>query len=232
MQMKANEGNAGIRRRATLLMAGSIAGLALPILWRPATTSGTPGDPTGLVVVAAAWTAWALTIYLSVGVGIAAAGHLPGAPGQLRRLSPRAIRRVVEVAVGASTAAAVCLAPAVAYAGAPGPGPAASASPLDWPGLAPIAAPSAQAPRPIAAPAPQPQRSTRPALTTRLVVHPGDSLWSLAARQLGPRATAARIASTWPRLYAANRRAIGADPNLIHPGQQLVPPTSEGRTSR
>jgi resuscitation-promoting factor RpfA len=62
-------------------------------------------------------------------------------------------------------------------------------------------------------------------------VRAGDSLWSLTARDLGTQATPAQVAAGWPRLYAANRRAIGADPNLIHPGQRLVPPTSEG-TSR
>jgi hypothetical protein len=236
MQTKANAGNGAVRLRATLLLAGSAAALLVPVLWRPTTTSATPGDPTGLVVVAAGWAAWALTIYLALGTGVAAAGHVAGASRSWGRLAPRSLRRFVEVAVGASSAAAVCLAPAAAYADAPSPGPVGpspvvSASPLDWPGLAPASAPAppAQQPPPVQPPPVQPQ-PVQP--QTRLVVRPGDSLWSLTARQLGPHATTARIAAGWPRLYAANRRAIGADPNLIHPGQQLVPPTEEGRTSR
>jgi nucleoid-associated protein YgaU len=32
------------------------------------------------------------------------------------------------------------------------------------------------------------------------------------------------VAASWPRWYAANRRVIGADPDLILPGQILRPP--------
>lgn len=60
-----------------------------------------------------------------------------------------------------------------------------------------------------------------------VVVHRGDTLWSLAARQLGPDATDAEIAVHWPRWYAANRAVIGPDPDLIRPGQVLVPPSME-----
>src|SRR5438270_12852068 len=180
MQTKANEGNGAVRLRAGLLLAGSAAGLLVPVLWQPATASSTPGDPTGLVVVAVAWAAWALTIYLAVGTAIAAAGYLAGAPGLLRRLTPHNLRRFVEVAVGASSAAAVCLAPAVAYADRPAPGPAVSASPLDWPGLAPAttepALPPPAAPVQSAPSTPStPPHDPRPA--ARLEVRPGDSLW-------------------------------------------------------
>ena len=41
---------------------------------------------------------------------------------------------------------------------------------------------------------------------------------------LGPTATDAEIADAWPLWYAANRAVIGADPNLLQPGQQLVVP--------
>jgi hypothetical protein len=238
MQTKANEGNSAVRARAGMLFTAAAAVLLVPVVWQPATSSPSPGDPTGLVVVAAGWAAWALTIYLALATGIAAVGHLAGAPRSIERLTPRALRRLVEVAVGASSAAAVCLAPAAAYADAPVPGPVAatpvaSASPLDWPGLAPAPAPP---PHLRVAPQahPQPHDSQRapaqPAMP--LLVRPGDSLWSLTARQLGPRATAARVAATWPGLYAANRRVIGTNPNLIRPGERLVRPTPQGRTSR
>lgn len=57
------------------------------------------------------------------------------------------------------------------------------------------------------------------------VVRRGDTLWDIAARHLGPHASAADIARAWPRWYAANRTAIGPNPALIHPGLVLsVPP--------
>ena len=52
----------------------------------------------------------------------------------------------------------------------------------------------------------------------------GDSLWSIVARQLGPGASDAEIAHEWPRWFEANAAVIGDDPDLILPGQQLVPP--------
>lgn len=58
-----------------------------------------------------------------------------------------------------------------------------------------------------------------------LIVRPGDSLWSLAAAQLGPTATPADVDRAWRRLYALNRPAVGPDPDLILPGLQLRLPT-------
>jgi hypothetical protein len=57
-----------------------------------------------------------------------------------------------------------------------------------------------------------------------VTVHPGDCLWTITARDLGPLASNSDIAAAWPWWYAANRGAIGPDPNLIRPGQQLVAP--------
>jgi nucleoid-associated protein YgaU len=72
-----------------------------------------------------------------------------------------------------------------------------------------------------------PTPRTGSAALDTVVVHRGDTLWSIAARHLGPGATAAEIAHEWPRWYAANRNRIGADPDLILPGTPLVPPTPE-----
>jgi len=52
--------------------------------------------------------------------------------------------------------------------------------------------------------------------TTSYVVQDGDTLSRIAARFT--------VRGGWPALYAANRRAIGPDPNLIHPGTVLVLP--------
>lgn len=52
-------------------------------------------------------------------------------------------------------------------------------------------------------------------------VAPGDSLWSIAAEQLGPGATPAEIAVRWRRVHALNIDAIGDDPDVIAPGLVL-----------
>jgi len=58
-----------------------------------------------------------------------------------------------------------------------------------------------------------------------VVVLRGDSLWSIAARQLPGEATDAEIDRTWHQWYSANAAVLGSDPNLIFPGQILLPPT-------
>lgn len=60
--------------------------------------------------------------------------------------------------------------------------------------------------------------------TSQVTVRPGNSLWSIAAQRLGPTRSEARIEAEWPRWYAANRRLIGADPNLLLPGTKLRAP--------
>ena len=57
-----------------------------------------------------------------------------------------------------------------------------------------------------------PATATSPA--ARYVVQPGDTLSGIAAR-FGVR-------GGWPALYAANRRVIGPDPNVIRPGTVLT----------
>lgn len=57
-----------------------------------------------------------------------------------------------------------------------------------------------------------PIREPRP--HREVVVHPGDTLWEIAARQLGD-------PHRWPEIYALNDAAIGADPDLIHPATRL-----------
>jgi nucleoid-associated protein YgaU len=56
------------------------------------------------------------------------------------------------------------------------------------------------------------------------IVRPGDSLWLIAQRRLGPFASPAQVSAEWRRWYAANRERIGADPALIRPGQVLHAP--------
>ena len=63
--------------------------------------------------------------------------------------------------------------------------------------------------------------------TSEVVVHRGDSLWSIAARHLGPHASDAEIAHAWPQWFELNRDVIGDDPDLILPGQILRTPAPE-----
>jgi nucleoid-associated protein YgaU len=68
------------------------------------------------------------------------------------------------------------------------------------------------------------------------VVRPGDSLWSISAASLKSRTAAQTtshddIARAWPRWYAANRAVIGADPDLLRPGQHLQSPDLDATPS-
>jgi hypothetical protein len=56
---------------------------------------------------------------------------------------------------------------------------------------------------------------------TTVVVRPGDSLWRIARRVLPADTTQTTVAAAVTRLYAANRRTIGDDPDLLLPGQHL-----------
>jgi DNA-binding CsgD family transcriptional regulator len=68
--------------------------------------------------------------------------------------------------------------------------------------------------------------------TERVVVAPGDTLWSISSEQLGPNATPQQIATAVERIYALNRNRIGGDPNLIFAGQKLsLPPMDEPSTA-
>ncbi|WP_125609635.1 LysM peptidoglycan-binding domain-containing protein [Specibacter cremeus] len=85
-------------------------------------------------------------------------------------------------------------------------------------------------PRPPASdPGPIVAAPTRPGdggtrLGHTVVVHAGDSLWSIAAQELGPYATDLEVSQAWPQWYRANRAIIGDDPDAIVPGQILHSP--------
>jgi nucleoid-associated protein YgaU len=183
------------------------------------------------------------------------AARLPGACGRVarrgfRRLAPAAVRRAIEVVLGASTVLAVTSGAAQAAGPAPRPAvaqPAVVVNPLltglDRPATAEPAvhAPVPGLDRPTAEPTPEPSRglglvttvSTR-SLTPQanpqqrevatVMVRPGDSLWRIAARALPRDSGRQTIERAWHRWYAANRGVIGPDPDLLQPGQQLTPP--------
>lgn len=99
------------------------------------------------------------------------------------------------------------------------------------------AAPQSAAPHPAASPSAVPHPAAprsaapQPGSPRIVIVHPGDSLWKLAALDLGPGADDAHIDAAWRSWYAANRALIGGDPDLIQPGQRLQPPDQSHHTS-
>ncbi|HJR24913.1 MAG TPA: LysM peptidoglycan-binding domain-containing protein, partial [Acidimicrobiales bacterium] len=64
-----------------------------------------------------------------------------------------------------------------------------------------------------------------------VTVEPGDSLWHVAERLLGPAATDRAVAREWREIYALNRDRLGPDPDLIFPGTvlRLPEPTAPDR---
>ena len=160
----------------------------------PATVDQVVGSAAGVAT-------GAVVLWAVVGVLLTAGARLPGAVGEAltsaaAAITPRLFRRVVALGLG--------------FAVVGGASPAFAAE-------APTAADGPALDRPASA-------ASTAMPVTPVTVQPGDCLWTIASRQLGADAPAAQVAASWPRWYAANRAAIGADPDLIHPGQLLVPP--------
>ncbi|SDS28777.1 hypothetical protein SAMN04489860_1216 [Paraoerskovia marina] len=88
---------------------------------------------------------------------------------------------------------------------------------------APAAEP-APAPRATVVSHPAPVQARDDRRSTAVVVLRGDSLWSIAANDLGPGASNAEIAAATERWITANSATIGSNPNLILPGMELRPP--------
>jgi nucleoid-associated protein YgaU len=218
--------------------------------WMAIEAAGPAGPADGILLVAGLG-GTLLSLWLGLGMTLSALSALPGALGQLcrrlaGRIAPAAVRKVVAFVLGTTLTAA--LIPGTAAAGsspeAGRPAVVAAARYEDRAvravhtvkGLA-AAAPDASfrfVSDPLqakditeAAPPPDwsPERPERPDRhEARVVVLRGDTLWSIAARHLGRAATAADIDAEWQRWLAANRDVIGADANLILPGQLLRPP--------
>lgn len=169
------------------------------------------------------------------------------------RCTPVVVRRVVAVGLGAGLG---LLGPAglanatdsdlgwvvttTATQSSAGPGAGPSGATWSAPGPQPLrstAPPPGVAPAPVVALTATGGGSPAVAGTSAesadgraVTVQPGDSLWSIAARDLST-GSPARIASEWPRWYAQNRGTIGDDPDLIRPGQLLVAPARTGESS-
>jgi hypothetical protein len=187
-------------------------------------TAGRAVDASAPLVAGISLMAWGLLGWLVLVAAGLWVERLPGrgprrAAVVLAVMAPLAVRRVVAFSLGLSVAAAVGTAsPAIAGSGThddAGPRPRPPAS-LDWP--------SATAAPELDWNPPAPVHSAPRAGFAAVAVRPGDSLWAIAAEHLPAGATTASIAQTWPAWWSANREAVGADPDLIHPGLLLTPP--------
>lgn len=100
---------------------------------------------------------------------------------------------------------------------------------VDWPVHRPTTAPRTATPVDLDWPTTSPpgiaaSRQHDQASEKIVIVRPGDSLWLIASTDLGLGADDASIDAAWRQWYRTNRSVIGADPNLIEPGQQLRAP--------
>ena len=207
-----------------------------------------PGaDPAASIEGLASLAAALLGGWLSLALTATLAAQCPGGLGALGarlrdRVTPALVRRAVAVALGACVSASVGAPAAHAEPGTKpvtvtdthpshpkpqGPGWSAVSRASDpgvqstspGPGWLPLRPPTRHRTEPNLL------ARTRPAGPPHeVVVHRGDTLWSIAARHLGPGASPDEIAASWPHWHARNRERIGPDPHTILPGTRLVPP--------
>jgi nucleoid-associated protein YgaU len=213
-----------------------------------------PAAPGAVVALAAALTAWVVLTWLTLATAAALATAAVAGVGSPAHtvalaLAPGAARRIVSAALGLAIVGAPVAAALPAAASVATVLTAADRAHDDHTGWQ-IDLPPARVPGRPAATVPAGWTPDRPALTHRrsaheesaarlvtgpsraerrvadeVVVRRGDSLWDIAARHLGADASAADVAVEWPRWHQANRDVIGSDPDLLIPGQRLVPPT-------
>ncbi len=197
---------------ATWVLGAVVLGLRLPAADETLAAAASPAFPVALrscldlVLVAVA--AWAV-----VALGACAVGGSTARLG--RHLVPRALRGALLAGVltGMSLGAAH----------------AASDPSVDRPGTTVLDGlrlpdrPTSDRPVSLAPEASPTGRGEQPPSTVVLVA-PGDTLWSIAASHLPPGASDADVAAAVHRWYAANREVVGADPDLIRPGQRLEAP--------
>ena len=210
----------------------------------------TAGAETVLLAGVAAL-AWAVWLWGALGLTLTALSALPGVAGALARVLTRCVlpagaRRAAALALGVGlvtggpllagcSTAPGALPRTVAVASAEGPVVPAPGPVADWPGPPP---PDTASPDP--APASAPDRPTSaPTGPTAVpdwpapgegehVVLRGECLWDIAAgdlvRRTGGTPTDGEVATAVDAWWHANAAVIGADPDLLLPGQVLRPP--------
>jgi nucleoid-associated protein YgaU len=201
------------------------------------------GSAVALAAAAGAWAvlSWltlvtVLTLLTAAVAGIGSAAHRRAAA-----LAPAACRRLAAALLGltvagtplatALPAGAVGVRPAAAQTAirtdnqpAPSLDRPAATVPSGWTPDRPVTVhrrtPVSEAAVRLVASSPRPEHAVGDEVTVRR----GDTLWDITARHLGPDASAIEIAAEWPRWHRANLAVIGADPDLLIPGERLVPP--------
>jgi hypothetical protein len=201
---------------AAVLTALGTAPLAAAHMLRAAPDVASTAGPEAVVLAAVSLAAWLAWGWGALGLTLTAATALPGVVGAAARrtsrvLLPASLRSGAAVALGIGLLVAT---PVGAHA-APASTVSASGTVPDWPrGVGQDELPVPDWPE-VAAERPH-------------VVAPGDCLWDIAAgrlRQAGEPASDAGVAAAVESWWQTNRRVIGPDPDLIHPGQVLHPPT-------
>lgn len=191
----------------------------MPAQTRPARSAGGGGQRMlavvggGVLVLALAGVAWALrgssdsTKPLAAGSPIAATSGPPAG-----FIGPQPVGPVASAAVTPTATTPVATPAATTPAATPTPGSSGSA-------VSPFVAP--------AAPAAPAAGSKGAPVAYHFSVKPGDTMWqitALALRKTGRSNSPATVASYLHRFYAHNSSTVGGDPNIIHPGQELVWP--------
>ena len=205
----ADSGSTAFRPRSIGVALGvtaaavAVVRVLLAQLTRPVTTAeeAVVGACLVALVACAVW-AWlaAMAVVLEACAAGAPRTRIPGVPSIVRRLVLAACGVVVAGALSQPASAAGDDARRDSLAGLPMPERALGAA--------------------ITA-------AHHPAAAARsLVVRPGDSLWSLAAEELGRHASTSAVEARWRSIYRLNRALIGPDPDLIRPGQLLELPPS------
>jgi hypothetical protein len=190
------------------------------------------------LVTALGWLTWA---WATLGLLLTAAGELPGTLGAVGRLLarnvlPGAARRAAALTLGIGLGVHGPLMGAPTLAA--DPVPASTAAPFpdtpvpDWPSSRP-ADPAAPPSAPPPAGGAVPDWSGGSGRDGH-VVAAGECLWQIAAVQYragtGTEPTDAVVADAVRAWWGTNAGVIGPDPDLIHPGQLLRPPTDPSPT--
>lgn len=213
-----------------LAACGAVLARSGPSVGRtdPAAAVGLAAAAVGCAAVAV----WLLAALLAVLAVLAERRRWVRVGRLCRRLSPALLRRAAATVLGAQ----LLVVPAAVADDAPSPfwpgGDATAAVGEQLPGTG--TAPARPAPPPVAPPDEGTRGGAAPPLSVRTVdgtvtVVRGDTLWSLAAAQLGAGASDAQIAAAWPVWYQHNRHVLTDGPDRLLPGQQLlVPGTGSG----
>jgi LysM repeat protein len=241
-------GPASLLRCATVWLVATAIAAAL-VIWslealgglaQAASGAGLAGQPFDhllvwlsalLTLIATTWL-WLIVDVVMIEAVSGRRQRIAGIPDSIRRV----VLRACGVAVASGLAASLC-GPAGATPGRPHqdefhrPRPTAVIAGLPLPDRATTGLPARGrlSVGPVTADPPDPPRPTS---RHTILVRPGDTLWDIARRELGPDPDDGQIAARWREIYRLNRDLVGADPDLIQPAQRLRLPTGVRATTQ